>query len=419
MTIKKAIIILTVLQGLLCCKTVFAQQAQGQVNIQAIVVQGIERIGQIFFPNQFLSMEFGQPPMIINNGEAKTGSLEIQITFQVKNAYQMQISERQDFSDAEWEPFAESKIWRLSFGDGKKTIYARFKSLSGWPSKIISGGIILDTTPPANVGNFSAASGDQKISLKWDNPPDSDFEKVRIIRSENFYPANPEDGLAVYDGRGTAFEDTGLTNATSYYYTAFSYDDIGNYASGAIVAATPQEPGVPPVPPPVIPEVPAPPEIEKLRLQDFDFIQRGEKIKIGEDSKIEIDTTQSLVISLAYEKVPEVLKTVLLSLEKDGKFFSFLLRVNRERTAYEATIVPPESGVYPFTITILDYKNQAFKKIKGQLEIIKAQTSEFQVVAYEYKKIPPFVYVLFLLLALFAAPKIYRAIKKKTRIIPL
>lgn len=45
-----------------------------------------------------------------------------------------------------------------------------------------------------------------------------------------------------------------------------------------------------------------------------------------------------------------------------------LLRVNKEKTAYLATLMPPEdSGIYPLTITILDYKNQALKRISSQL----------------------------------------------------
>ena len=60
----------------------------------------------------------------------------------------------------------------------------------------------------------------------------------------------------------------------------------------------------------------------------------------------------------------------MVTLEKGDKFFSFLLRINKEKTAYLATfLVPQEAGIYPITITILDYKNQTLKKIKGILEV--------------------------------------------------
>ena len=45
-----------------------------------------------------------------------------------------------------------------------------------------------DITPPANVSDFEAISGNSQITLKWKNPPDSDFKAARIMRSEKFYP---------------------------------------------------------------------------------------------------------------------------------------------------------------------------------------------------------------------------------------
>jgi len=236
----------------------------------------------------------------------------------------------------------------------------------------------LDFTPPANVSNFEAIAGDSQITIKWQNPPDSDFKAVKIMRSEKFYPTDPWEGTPVYNDKGNNFTDTGLVNGKRYYYTAFAYDKAGNYSSGAIAAATPQKPGVPPEIPPEIPEIPpelVPPDIGKLTLKDFDFFQDGKKIQLVED-KIDIKTESPLTISINYEKVPEVLKTIMVTLEKTAppegggkKFFSFLLRINSEKNAYQAIIAPPEAGIYPFIVNVLDYKNQAFKKISGELGI--------------------------------------------------
>jgi len=238
-----------------------------------------------------------------------------------------------------------------------------------------------DIAPPANVSNFEAISGDSQITLKWQNPPEPDFLIVKVMRSTEFYPASPTEGILIYDGKGVSFVDIGLSNGIRYYYTAFAYDKIGNYASGAIVSATPQKPlppeEVPPeeVPPEERPPIsPPPPEIEKLILKDFDFIQEDKKIPLIEEFKIKVKTEEPLTISISYEKVPEVLKTILVTLEKGGKLFSFILRVNKEKTVYLATLVPPEEiGIYPLTLTTLDYKNQTLKKISGQLEIEKTE----------------------------------------------
>ncbi|GAH74420.1 unnamed protein product, partial [marine sediment metagenome] len=173
-----------------------------------------------------------------------------------------------------------------------------------------------DIIPPANISNFEAISGDKKIILKWQNPPDLDFKEVKIIRSTEFYPSNPWAGKLVYIGKETFFEDINLTNGITYYYTAFSYDRAGNYSSGAIVSATPGVPPiVPPVKPPVEPPVePAPPEVEKLELKDFDFFQEEKKIPLIEEKEIKLKEKEPLTVSVDYEKVPEVLKTIMVTL---------------------------------------------------------------------------------------------------------
>lgn len=289
-----------------------------------------------------------------------------------------------------------------------------------------------DIAPPANVSNFEAIPGNSQITLKWKNPSDSDFKAVRIVRSEKFYPRDPWEGKLVYDGRETLFVDTGLTNGIRYYYTVFSYDFAGNFSSGAIASAVPRL--RPPPPPEEITAekecleagyywydnachlepklVPAPPEVEKIKLSDFDFIFQGKKLPLIEENKIEVKTGEPLTISIDYEKVPEVLKTIMVTLEKDGKFFSFLLRINKEKTAYLAALMlPEEPGIYPLTITILDYKNQAIKKITGQLIVsgIKLPT----VPIPWHKKYQLYIYILAVMVI--AAGIIYLYKKVKTQ----
>ena len=269
-----------------------------------------------------------------------------------------------------------------------------------------------DITPPANVSNFEAKAENSQITLNWQNPPDPDFKAVKIMRSTDFYPPDPESGILVYESDGTFFTNTDLTNGVRYYYTAFAYDTVGNYASGAIVSAVPFK--VLPRPPEEIltekecieaghywydeachlePEViPPPPEIEELTINDFDFIQEAKKLEITEEGLVEIQAEKPLTISIDYEKVPEVLKTIMVTLEKDEKSFSFLLRVNKEKTAYLATLVPPEeTRLFPLTLTVLDYKNQIIKKILGSLDIKEVEIS---LAIFWYKTYQPYIYII-------------------------
>ena len=62
------------------------------------------------------------------------------------------------------------------------------------------------------------------MHLTWGNPPDSDFAGVRIVRKTDSFPTGPNDGTLVYSGVGVSYDDTQVTNGTTYYYGAFAFD---------------------------------------------------------------------------------------------------------------------------------------------------------------------------------------------------
>jgi len=97
--------------------------------------------------------------------------------------------------------------------------------------------IIRDTTPPAEVTNLQATTGNAQVSLSWTNPGDADFAGVEILRKTGSYSANVTDGTVVYNNNGNSYTDTGLINNTTYYYTAFAYDQVPNYSAGSASGA--------------------------------------------------------------------------------------------------------------------------------------------------------------------------------------
>lgn len=110
----------------------------------------------------------------------------------------------------------------------------------------IVGGKSKDKIPPPPISNFQAKADDKKVLLSWVNPIDTDFVGVRILRKTEGYPSSPTDGVLVYSGGGTTYEDTGLTNDVTYYYRAFSFDwdkNINDDISQQ-VSATPTEPKI-------------------------------------------------------------------------------------------------------------------------------------------------------------------------------
>lgn len=227
-----------------------------------------------------------------------------------------------------------------------------------------------------NARNFTATAGNDRILLKWRNPT-GNFAEERIVRSTSFYPADPSDGEVVYEGRDEVSEDINVTVGTRYYYTLFTKDADGNYSSGLLATARIQIAGEPEGTNPDtlgnLPEAPnVDPIIQALTFLDFDFIQNGKKINgDGSNSGVVIDGTQNLTVSLDYKKVPEVLKSIAITLQHPtdpAKTFSFLLRINKEKTAYTATIgALGDSGTYGVHIAIVDYKNRGLKNIFGNL----------------------------------------------------
>ena len=85
-----------------------------------------------------------------------------------------------------------------------------------------------DTTPPAEVTNFTATPGDCKITLSWDNPSGDDFDHCQVFYSDNI-------------NADTEFSDTiapsetiisGLTNGKDYTVSVKTVDSIGNISEG-------------------------------------------------------------------------------------------------------------------------------------------------------------------------------------------
>jgi hypothetical protein len=338
-----------------------------------------EQGGPAYFPPP---PKISDDSLIINNGDKYTNSLDVVLKLSAENAFQMAISNDPSFSGIYWEEYKETKKWKLTEKEEKKIVYVKFRSEEGSVSDVIFSSIILDTTPPANVSEFIAIPGDQQILLIWNNPSDDDFAKVEIVGSTLFFPSFSSEGILTYSGTGNSFTAIGLENKTRYYYSAFSYDRAGNRSSGAVVSAVPRRITPPEeVPPEEVPPEEVPPEIQDLTLRDFDFWNEGGRLIVDDEDKVKVESRELLRISLDYDKVPEVLKTIMVTLKKGEESFSFLLKVDREHNKYEAVfLAPEEAGIYNLTITVFNYSNKVFKRMSGFLEVIKIEEIPSEIV---------------------------------------
>ncbi|MDI6780489.1 MAG: right-handed parallel beta-helix repeat-containing protein [bacterium] len=101
---------------------------------------------------------------------------------------------------------------------------------------------VIDRTPPAGIGSFTATGKMGKIELEWSNPVDADFSQTKIIRSTIDFPATCTGYFPIYVGTKTTYVDINVTNGVTYYYTGFAYDKVGNISSigsSSQAAATP------------------------------------------------------------------------------------------------------------------------------------------------------------------------------------
>lgn len=83
----------------------------------------------------------------------------------------------------------------------------------------------VEITPPGPADFFDADAADGRVSLSWANPQDADFAAVRVLRFTTVSATGPEPSVTqtqVYEGTDESFEDTNVTNGTTYYYTAYS-----------------------------------------------------------------------------------------------------------------------------------------------------------------------------------------------------
>ena len=97
---------------------------------------------------------------------------------------------------------------------------------------------LLDTTPPGNSTKVKASSGLPGITVSWENPPDLDFDYIRVLKNVNRYYASPSMGHVVYEGKGNYFTDSKVQAGVKYFYSLFARDRVGNYSSGSMINIT-------------------------------------------------------------------------------------------------------------------------------------------------------------------------------------
>lgn len=261
--------------------------------------------------------------------------------------------------------------------DGHQTVYDNI------PFRTLSAPFV---TLPPNVLNFSATAASSSIALNWTMPNDKSVVGVRLVRSTTFYPATPDDGQIIFENNDASstnhLDDENVKPDTTYYYSIFTEDISGNFSSGVVASARILLPGEVAATSTPIENLPqasnVDPKIAALTLADFLFIQSGNSLSVDynpsfpDQGLVTIVGDQNLTVALTYYRVPEILKTIAVTLvASTSQTFTFLLRANRDKTRYEATIgALGNPDIYKLALNIIDFKNQGEKKINGTLVVM-------------------------------------------------
>ena len=221
---------------------------------------------------------------------------------------------------------------------------------------------------PSNVGRFVAEANGTDIDLSWQNP-EFDFDRIRVVRSHFGFPTNPNNGAVVYQGKGEDYRDEDvLSQYSPVYYTIFVIDRQGNISSGAVAVVYSGAGEDLPEPPIIVPEATSTQDKDRLtpetimpELNDIFIIQSGNRHTFL-DKDIRLDNSEEIVISLPTSFVSDNLKSIIVTIlnpTDNRKSYSYLLKINNDRTTYIATI-PALSVVGSSQIELEVYDFEAY-----------------------------------------------------------
>jgi hypothetical protein len=117
------------------------------------------------------------------------------------------------------------------------------------------------------------------------------------------------------------------------------------------------------------------PLISELTLNDVIFTQLGEREErlIQKNGIVRTNGEKDLRVSIPYGALPEVLKTIIITVEdpsSPGKISSVLLRIDVRKTFYEGVLQRfGEAGDFPFMISIKDHERSTVSELRGTFQV--------------------------------------------------
>lgn len=245
--------------------------------------------------------------------------------------------------------------------------------------------------------------------LRFTLPPMEEGARVRIVRSHVGFPTDVAEGAVVYEGIAETFRDNGIFRAHErVYYTVFVIGHDGTVSSGAVVVGEKIRDTTPIsgtstalVPSPVA--SPTEPEILLPLLRETDIVLRQDKEEqTFLTEKITLSHRESFTLSIARAALPPHLKSIIVTLldpTDQRRSYSFLLRINKAGTAYEATIAPLlVLGTSRLEIEVYDFERKVVGRYRKQIDFVSTPAGGSEEVVFPDALVAPLQKSLYLLL---------------------
>lgn len=266
----------------------------------------------------------------------------------------------------------------------------------------------------ANVERLTATVTGDDVKLDYQLPINEPGAKVRILRSYLGYPTDLFDGAIVYEGNKTSvFDRSALLDYKRQYYTVFVIGSDGTISSGAVIMVNkitgdsdrgqgnePTATGTPTTEPDIA--------LTLLTLEQIKIIQQ-DNTQTFLDEAITLSYLDPFTIFIPKEALPDHLKSIIVTLldpTDQRRSYSFLLKINKDNTAYEAKVGALKVlGSSQLTLEVFDFDQLVVGRYRKQIDFTTQPREEAVVVFPDgvvsiLEKVWPFIIVPFLLFIL-------------------
>jgi hypothetical protein len=163
----------------------------GLVTVYAQVLDSTGWESNVFSDSILLDTTPPNATVVINDGAPIATLPSVTLTLaatDLNGVTDMRVANTDDFSNIDWKPYTRVINWQLDRTDGVKTVYVEYRDRAG-NSKVYSGSILLDTTPPTGtlvINNGDALTTARLVNLTMNAQDKNGISYVMLSNDPDF-----------------------------------------------------------------------------------------------------------------------------------------------------------------------------------------------------------------------------------------